>query len=99
MDTRNCCTGCAGVDNTYSCSNPIRRTTMGSMTTNAVNFKPEPVKKEGTVGIAATPKATVSVKNEEPVKSGTESTVTVPRWPLEALVGTAKSVVLVEMII
>ncbi|KAL8481403.1 hypothetical protein ACS0TY_027785 [Phlomoides rotata] len=63
MDTRNCCSGCTGVDNVYSCSNPIRRASI-------VPTQPMAVKKEEPVsqGFAATPAAVVTVKKEEKVK-------------------------------
>ncbi|KAG8370494.1 hypothetical protein BUALT_Bualt14G0122600 [Buddleja alternifolia] len=74
MDTRNCCTGCAGVDTIYSCSNPIRRTTVVPVTSNAVNFiRPGMAKNEGNVGRATVPKESVTVKKEEPVKVPTIS--------------------------
>lgn len=70
MDTRNCCTGCAGVDEVYYCSNPIRRSTVVPLTTaNPITVKPEIVKKEEkAVQGNAAPKATVTVKEEEAVK-------------------------------
>lgn len=61
MGTRNCCSGCAGVDDVYSCSSPIRRSTVVPLaSTNPVNVKPAIAKKEE--------KATAIVKKAEAVK-------------------------------
>ncbi|KAK4486025.1 hypothetical protein RD792_008687 [Penstemon davidsonii] len=75
MNTRDCCTGCAGVNNVYYCSNPIRRVTPVPVdNTNVVKTNPQTVKKEENIsyGTAAAnvvvPKTTFTVKKEEPVK-------------------------------
>ncbi|KAL3634645.1 hypothetical protein CASFOL_021699 [Castilleja foliolosa] len=67
MESRNCCTGCRGVNNVYSCSNPVRRATVYP----AVSVKPESkvVKKEDEIKVTATNEfTTVVVKKEEDVK-------------------------------
>ncbi|KAL3634642.1 hypothetical protein CASFOL_021696 [Castilleja foliolosa] len=65
MESRNCCTECRGVNNVYSCSNPVRRATVYP----AVNVKPEVVKKEDEIKVTATNEfITVTIKKEEDVK-------------------------------
>ncbi|KAG6429698.1 hypothetical protein SASPL_107750 [Salvia splendens] len=69
MDTRNCCSGCAGVDNVYSCSNPIRRPSVSPVHTcsivQPVKNEESVVKKEECGAVEAMAKATVFVKKED----------------------------------
>lgn len=64
MDTRDCCSGCAGVNNVYYCSNPISR----ASTLQPVTVKKEEVTTPGITAVAPTPRAVVTVKKEEKVK-------------------------------
>ncbi|KAG6428142.1 hypothetical protein SASPL_112391 [Salvia splendens] len=67
MDTRNCCSGCLGVDNVFSCSSPIRRVPSHTHLVNTVKKEETVIQGEKAV-IAAMPKASVAVKKEEIVK-------------------------------
>ncbi|GER35674.1 Dihydroorotate dehydrogenase B (NAD(+)) [Striga asiatica] len=63
MDTKNCCSGCAGIDQNYSCLNHVKKSTVYPV----ANVKPETtakneVKPNTVTGVKH------AVKKEEPVK-------------------------------
>ncbi|GER29267.1 3-ketoacyl-CoA synthase 6 [Striga asiatica] len=63
METKNCCTGCAGIDDNYSCLNHGQKATVYPL----ANVKPETnVKNKGKAKIVTG--FTATVKKEEPVK-------------------------------
>ncbi|KAL8481405.1 hypothetical protein ACS0TY_027786 [Phlomoides rotata] len=65
MNTRDCCSGCAGVNNVYYCSNPITRASTHTHVP-PVTVKKEEITSPRIAAVAPTPKV-VTVKKEEKV--------------------------------